>query len=59
MGNFLSGFENGSHRLYEDYETEYNRHFQKDNNLEGKKLGPLVVVKPSKKKLPNFQNWRT
>lgn len=30
MGNFLSGFDSGSHRLYEDYEISYNRNFQKE-----------------------------
>lgn len=44
MGNFLSGFENGSHRLYEDYETEYNRHFHKDNNLEDFAYGNITAT---------------
>jgi len=32
MGNFLSGFDTGSHRLYEDYEIYANRPFLKDDS---------------------------
>lgn len=35
MGNFLSGFDSGSHRLYEDYEIYSNRPYLKEDNYEG------------------------
>lgn len=34
MGNFLSGFDSGSHRLYEDYEIYSNRPYLKEDNYE-------------------------